>query len=348
MLAIEEQYFVDELLSWHSINVRQLPWKRGRDAYRIWLSEIILQQTRIAQGLPYYNRIIQTFPTIFDLADSTEDELLKLWEGLGYYSRARNLLHTAREVVTEYNGVIPSDYNDLIKLKGIGPYTAAAITSFAYGKAHAVLDGNVTRVLSRYYGIEARVDSKKGEALFREKAQRLIPLRYPDLFNQAIMDLGALVCRSASPLCRQCPLSKHCIAFNEGRIHILPVKKPVRPKRDRFFTYLVLSENEKIWIRKRNTKDIWKGLYEFFLIEGYWTAPFNELVDIIGFEGFFQGESGPFSQLLSHQRIHARFIEAEILSSRNLTGEFLAVNKNELSNYPFPKIINLYYLNLSF
>ena len=348
MLAIEEQYFVDELLSWQAVVDRQLPLKERKDAYYIWVSEIIFQQTRIEQGIPYYNRIIQAFPTIFDLANTTEDELLKLWEGLGYYSRARNLLHTAREVVSKYNGVLPDDYNVLIRLRGIGPYTAAAITSFAYGKAHAVVDGNVTRVISRYFGIEAVGDSNKGEALLRGKAQRLIPLKYPAIFNQAIMNLGALICRSSSPSCHQCPVARHCIALHENRIHNLPVKKPSKPKKDRFFTYLIMFENGKVWVRKRNAKDIWNGLYEFYLVEGHWTARFSELSEMIGLEGVLRCESGPFMQTLSHQRIHARFIEVEIISYKRFTEEYIAVHKDELSNYPFPQIINLYYLNLSF
>jgi len=261
------QFFAAQLLAWYHIHHRDLPWRHTRDPHLIWLSEVILQQTRVAQGLPYFERFAAAYPTIQALAAAPEDEVLKLWQGLGYYSRARNLLKTAQQVVTDFNGLFPESYEKLLQLKGIGPYTAAAIASFAYEERVAVLDGNVYRVLARFFGIENDIAAPASRKVFAEVAQKALPEKESSTYNQAIMEFGALHCTPVAPKCGTCPLQAGCFAFQHNLQRELPVKQKTKRMRERYFNYLVLEwENERYW-RKRKPGDIWEGLYEFDLFE---------------------------------------------------------------------------------
>ena len=257
--------FAHKLLTWYDSHQRDLPWRKISDAYRIWVSEIILQQTRVAQGYEYYLRFIETFPTVQDLASADEDEVLRLWQGLGYYSRARNMHTAAKQIVSL--GCFPTDYEGVRALKGIGDYTAAAICSFAFGLPCAVLDGNVYRILSRYFGIETPIDCSKGKKEFFQVAQALLPIHHSAEYNQAIMDFGALQCVPKSPKCSQCPLVDSCVANNEMRIEELPVKAHRTKVIERFFVYINVRTPEGEWLHRRSSGDIWQGLYEYPLLE---------------------------------------------------------------------------------
>ena len=260
--------FSQKLLKWYKINQRNLPWRDVDDPYKIWLSEIILQQTRVQQGMPYYEKFILTFPTVYDLAKASEDEILKLWEGLGYYSRARNMHFTAKYIVEELHGKFPNNYADLLKLKGVGNYTAAAIASFAFKEAVAAVDGNVYRVLARIFGIKDDIMSNQAKKIFQSLANELIPKNQPDIFNQAMMDLGSMVCKPKQPLCETCFMQEECFAFRHDEIVNLPVKSKKIKVKKRFFHFLLLENADKnIVIEQRSDNDIWKNLYQFPLIE---------------------------------------------------------------------------------
>ena len=265
--------FANLLAKWNlEQNTRQMPWKGEKDPYKIWLSEIILQQTRVEQGLAYYNKFIQSFPDIHKLARAKDEKLFKLWEGLGYYTRCRNLLATARYISKEMKGKFPDNYEEIKSLKGIGPYTAAAISSFAFNQPYAVVDGNVFRVLARIFGINKPVDSTEGKKYFTTLANELLDKKKPGLYNQAIMDFGAVVCKPAVPLCNQCVFKKHCAAFFNGKVKALPVKEKKITIRKRWFYYLIIEykgqpDSYRVAIRQRTDKDIWQSLYEFPLIE---------------------------------------------------------------------------------
>jgi A/G-specific adenine glycosylase len=263
--------FTSLLLKWYDENKRDLPWRETYDPYKIWLSEIILQQTRIVQGLGYYHRFLDKFPDIESLAEASEDDVLSLWQGLGYYSRARNLHHTAKEIVKSHNGEFPRNYNDLLKLKGIGPYTAAAIASIAFNLPHATVDGNVTRVLARYFGIEDPVNETQTMNQINEAANELIDREHPGMFNQGMMDLGATVCKPGKPLCNICPLNKGCAARISGLQEMIPVKTSKVKQRERFFHFFLLhtqNHDERMFlIEKREQNDIWKNLHQLPLIE---------------------------------------------------------------------------------
>lgn len=257
--------FADTLIAWYADNKRELPWRNTKDPYRIWISEIILQQTRVAQGYDYYLRFIKRFPDVSLLAEAEEDEVMKYWQGLGYYSRARNLHAAAKDVVVK--GGFPAAYKEVLALKGVGEYTAAAICSFAYGLPHAVVDGNVYRVLSRWLGIDTPIDSATGKREFSEAAHELLDKERPALYNQAIMDFGALQCTPSSPDCLSCPLADSCMALQQGKVEVLPVKKHKTKVSNRYFNYIYVRMGEHTFIRKRKGNDIWKNLYEFPLIE---------------------------------------------------------------------------------
>ncbi|NIK91692.1 A/G-specific adenine glycosylase [Mangrovimonas sp. CR14] len=255
------------LTSWYSNSKRDLPWRKTKDPYRVWLSEIILQQTQIKQGLPYYERFILRFPNVYDLANASEEEVLKLWQGLGYYSRARNLHATAKYVAYELNGQFPETYGGLLKLKGIGDYTASAIASICFGEPSAVLDGNVYRFLSRYFGIDTPINTSQGFKVFKALAQDILDERDPEKHNQAIMEFGALHCTPTNPSCDTCPFQNTCVAFAEGKTSELPVKLKGKKPEKKYFNFLVfLSDNETI-LEKRKGKGIWKNLYQFPLVE---------------------------------------------------------------------------------
>jgi len=260
--------FSKTLIHWYSNNKRSLPWRKTNNPYHIWLSEIILQQTQVKQGLPYYEAFISKFPTVFVLAKANESDILKLWQGLGYYSRARNLHVSAKYIANDLKGVFPDNYKDLLKLKGVGDYTASAIASICYNEVAAVVDGNVYRVLSRYFGIDTPINSSKGAKTFKALAQELIDKKEPADFNQAIMEFGATQCKPKNPYCHICPFKHSCIAFNKNRIHELPVKIKSAKAKKKYFNFLVfISEDEKTILEKREGKGIWQNLYQFPLIE---------------------------------------------------------------------------------
>lgn len=306
--------FIKEVISWYSENKRDLPWRNTRDPYVIWLSEIILQQTRVDQGLPYFLRFLERFPTIADFASAPEDEVLRLWQGLGYYSRARNMHKTAQIVIQEYAGRFPSTYNELIRLKGIGDYTAAAIASFASNEPKAVVDGNVFRLLSRYFGIEEVINSNKGKKTFTTLANTLIDKACPGLSNQAIMEFGALQCKPQSPDCSACPLHLTCFAYSHQKIDQLPVKLKRTATRNRYFNYVVACHESRLLFNKRTGNDIWQNLHEFPLFETAVPISSLELIgdkdftDLFGHHVEIIAEYGPFHHALSHQRLHACFI----------------------------------------
>lgn len=345
----KQQRFKTQLLDWFAHNHRPLPWKGERDPYLIWLSEIILQQTTVQQGLPYFERFRERYPSVKDLAAAPDDDVMKLWEGLGYYARARNLLVTARHIAFELNGVFPTTYTDILTLKGVGPYTAAAIASFGFGEAKAVVDGNVYRVLSRVFGIETPIDSTEGKHQFNQLAAEVLDEKRPADFNQAIMDFGATHCTPSRPKCGEaCPMHTICTAFAEENVDNLPIKSKKLTKRERFFNYLMLNEGDFIYIKKRTEKDIWQDLYEFPLIE---TSVLTEDESIIlkEFSPTFYTEltverkSAPMRQLLTHQRIIAIFWEIKVKNADILRGgNFLKIDKKDVIKYAFPKVIDNY------
>ncbi|MCW3124279.1 MAG: A/G-specific adenine glycosylase [Flavipsychrobacter sp.] len=314
-----KKYFTTHLTDWHAtINNRSLPWKREKDPYKIWLSEVILQQTRSLQGLPYYLRFTETFPTVGAMAAAEDEQAFRLWQGLGYYNRCKNMLATARYIASELGGVFPDTYGGLLELKGIGPYTAAAIASFAYGRPNAVVDGNVYRVLSRYFGIDTPFDITEGKKLFATLAQELLDTKDSSAYNQAIMDLGATVCSPRKPLCGQCPLQKHCVAYHQGLIELLPVKSKKLVVRKRYFHYLVLKWQDEVWIHRRGAGDIWENLHEPYLIEHDTPLELKQLLKTEQFKALGlqyntvkDVESG--KQRLTHQLIESRFFVVDLL-----------------------------------
>jgi len=341
--------FTSRLMEWNTHgNKRPLPWKGEKDPYRIWLSEVILQQTRVEQGWQYYEKFIEAFPTIHDLANSDEGKLFKLWEGLGYYTRCKNLHITAKRISKELNGIFPANYHDILSLKGVGPYTAAAIASFAFNLPHAVVDGNVERVISRYFGINTPIDSKDGKQLYSEIANSLLDKEEPALYNQAIMDFGATICKPRNPLCNECVQRIDCQAFQHGWVNQLPIKEKSLIKRDRWFTYYIVLYNDKLYIRKRTEKDIWTNLYEFILSEASSESEQSFAVNketiksILGTDKFTLESVSPFfKQQLTHQTIRGQFVTIRVnepLKDQN----YLLISKSELSQYAFPKLINTY------
>jgi A/G-specific adenine glycosylase len=265
---MEPAIFRKTLLNWNrQKNLRQMPWKGEKDPYKIWLSEIILQQTRVDQGLRYYNSFITEFPDVGQLAMAEDERVFKLWEGLGYYSRCKNLLATARFIHFEKGGRFPESYEDILALKGVGPYTAAAIASFAFSLPYAVVDGNVYRVLARIFGISIPSDSTEGKKQFAQLAQQLLDVRQPAAANQAMMDFGAAVCKPQNPACGHCPFSKYCIAFKTGMVQQLPVKEKTLRIRRRWLCCLVCGYDGKLYIRKRPPGDVWENLHEFLCAE---------------------------------------------------------------------------------
>ncbi len=302
-----------------------MPWKGIRDPYRIWLSEIILQQTRVEQGLPYYEKLIRAYPSVQRLADAPVDELLKAWEGLGYYSRARNLHAAAKRVAYELGGTFPDTYDGIRALPGVGDYTAAAIASFAFDLPYAVLDGNVYRVLARYRGLDTPTDTPAGKKTFSALAAALLDPQQPGRYNQAIMDFGAGCCTPRQPGCAQCPLRDRCRAYQHGRVDELPVKQKSQSKKDRFFAYAVFYEGDQVWVRRREAKDIWQHLYEFPLLELLaFPADTGDLPAMLLRHFFPAGApegirlrsvSRPYQQTLSHQVVTAVFCEFDFLTS---------------------------------
>lgn len=298
----ENQAFSHQIISWYQANPRDLPWRGIKDPYRIWLSEVILQQTRVAQGLPYYYAFVSAFPTVSDLANAPEEEVLRLWQGLGYYSRARNLHACAKYISQELSGVFPSTYQDLLLLKGVGSYTAAAIASFAFGEVKAVVDGNVFRVLARYFGIHTDIASSGAKKEFEKLANELIPVDQPAEFNQAMMDFGARLCTPKNPDCTNCPVRSICFAFKNQLQTALPIKINKTKVKERGLHYLVIRCGEKWVWRKRSQGDIWTGLHDFPELDR--TKPNLDFP--------IQKIPKDYRHILSHQRLSAQFSEMEI------------------------------------
>ncbi|WP_232538725.1 A/G-specific adenine glycosylase [Chitinophaga tropicalis] len=341
-----KESFTNALLEWNQNgNTRAMPWKGEKDPYRIWLSEIILQQTRVEQGWAYYEKFILNYPTVQSLAAAPEEAVFRLWQGLGYYARCKNMLAAARQIVTQYHGHFPNTYDTIQSLKGIGPYTAAAIASFAFNLPHAVLDGNVFRVLSRYFDIDTPIDSTAGKKQFAELAQELLPHGQSAAYNQSIMDFGAVICKPQQPSCTTCPLSSGCKALKLGLAGLLPVKTKKLVIKKRYFHYLVLRYKKLIYIRKRTENDIWQNLHEFILIETPEPVDTASLQASAGFREIFgdiryniDGTSADFKQQLTHQTIHSRFILMTAAQKPEIQG-YMAIPEQDMDNYAFPKTI---------
>jgi A/G-specific adenine glycosylase len=323
-----------------------MPWKEISDPYRIWLSEIILQQTRVDQGLSYYHNFISNFPTVKDLADATDERVFKLWEGLGYYSRCRNLLATARFISNELDGQFPSDHQGLMALKGVGPYTAAAIGSFAFNLPLAVLDGNVFRVLARCFGIDTPIDSSKGKTAFRELAEQLLDKDNPAQHNQAMMDLGAVVCSPRKPDCPNCPLQGICQANGEEKWDMYPVKQQKIQVRQRFLYYLMIDYKGERLVRERIGKDIWQHLFEFILKETDEPVAPEELMrmDFWDMPASYGGKglaqlTDEVRHILTHQRIHSRLLLVKVDKKVQVEG-YTWKKPDELKQLAFPRLIN--------
>lgn len=335
--------FSKKLILWYLQNKRDLPWRKTKNPYFVWLSEIILQQTRVAQGLAYYLKFIETFPTVFDLAKAEESTVLKLWQGLGYYSRARNLHYSAKHIVNEFNGEFPSTFNEIIKLKGIGDYTASAIASICFNESTAVVDGNVYRVLSRYFGIDTPINSSKGIKEFKALAQKLIDKKEVGTFNQAIMDFGAIQCKPKKPLCMFCPFADSCVALQKNKIDELPVKEKKIKIKKRFFNFLVIkTSNQKTILTERKGKGIWQGLYQFPLIESSSSINKEELITTKEFSTLFPNHvtlslfnPKEIVHKLSHQHLHTQFwiVDCEKLDAAK-------IDWKAIENYPVPILIS--------
>jgi A/G-specific adenine glycosylase len=342
--------FRKSLLKWNSSsNKRELPWKGAKNPYYIWLSEVILQQTRVEQGLSYYLKFIKAYPTIHNLACAKDEEVFKMWEGLGYYNRCRNLLASARFIAFECNSKFPETYEGLLALKGIGPYTAAAISSFAFNLPHAVVDGNVYRVLARYFGVDLPSDGTEGKKFFQELATATLDASKPAVYNQAIMDFGATVCKPQLPLCGVCALQSSCKAFDAGIVDKLPVKKKRIERKKRYFNYFVFDSNNEILIHQRSEVDIWKDLFEFFLIETDQPMHWDELTisevltKNLGISSFrILSQSFKVRQHLTHRTVESQFIRIGINKIPKVLAQMIRVQKNELNKYAFPKTIQDY------
>jgi A/G-specific adenine glycosylase len=338
--------FQPEIITWYLNNKRDLPWRNTSDAYIIWLSEIILQQTRVEQGLPYFNRFLNAFPTVQDLAAASESEVLKLWEGLGYYSRGRNMLHTARAILERHDGIFPTQYDTLINLKGIGDYTAAAISSFAANESRAVLDGNVFRVLARYFGIDTPINSPAGKKTFSALADELIQRQNASVYNQAIMEFGALQCKPKSPLCETCPLRQGCFAFNHKQTQQLPVKLKPAQKRVRHFNYFVAEQNGQVLMKQRAAGDIWQQLYDFPLVETsaeHYAVPeefAQKNLELFGFTPVLRPVINK-KHVLTHQIIYVQFFALDNnITNFNTTAGFKWLSRDAAIEAPKPNVIN--------
>ncbi len=341
------------LLNWYSQNKRLLPWRETSDPYKIWLSEVILQQTRVAQGTDYYHRFLIAFPDVQSLAAAAEQDVLKLWQGLGYYSRARNMHFTAKEVVEKHSGIFPQSSAGLKKLKGIGDYTAAAISSICFNEPIAVLDGNVARVISRLYAIDIPIDTNEGKKTISDLANILLDANHPGTFNQALMELGALVCTPKSPACNTCPMAVACEGLKKKKAEKYPVKSPKKAPTVRHMNYLVISfvqnGDDYIIMRKRTGNDIWKNMYDFPCLETGKDPDIEDALDQYQKSGLLdchpfvlQNVSDEYIHILSHRRLYAKFIRIELSGLPNLTGDVIAVRKSEIADLPLPRLIDRY------
>lgn len=345
--------FSFHIIQWYHKNKRDLPWRDTQDPYIIWLSEIILQQTRVDQGMPYFYKFVEKFPSVKDFALATEDEILTLWQGLGYYSRARNMHQAAQMVLRDFDGKFPVDYHDLLRLKGIGEYTAAAIASFAGGQPKAVVDGNVFRVLSRYFNVDTPINTGRGKKEFQFLADEVLDSSQPGIFNQAIMEFGALQCKPRNPLCDTCVLRTECLAYAAGTVDQLPIKQKARPARKRYFHYFLVQDTDRILMHKRGEGDIWTNMYQLPLIETFIPAGSDQIPEpsssvlLKQFEEVFGTQvpltllEGPVLHLLSHQQIHAYFwaIEGASLDKVATKQNWNYVNTKDLNTLAKPKLI---------
>ncbi|MBL7899396.1 MAG: A/G-specific adenine glycosylase [Crocinitomicaceae bacterium] len=332
--------FTTSIQKWYRQNQRELPWRSTNNPYHIWLSEVILQQTRVEQGMPYYLRFVEKFPRIKDLANAPEDEVLNLWQGLGYYSRARNLHAAAKTVLQKHKGVFPSTYREIIELKGVGEYTAAAVASIAFDLPHAVVDGNVYRVLSRVFKISTPIDSSAGKKEFQLVADELVDPKNPGIHNQALMEIGSLICTPSKPDCENCPLNHLCMSFADKTYLNFPVKQGKTKVRKRNFHYLIITDGKKVILKKRTEKDIWIGLYDFRLMESDETEKQIEKrirkLDPVSVKRELQ-----LTHILSHQKIEATFwyvsVKKIVLENRERS-----VNIKDLDQYPMPRLLIRY------
>lgn len=337
--------FGKSIITWYHQNKRDLPWRNTTNPYFIWLSEVILQQTRVDQGLSYYLKFIKAFPTVKKLAAAHEETVLKLWQGLGYYSRARNLHQAAKQIVENHGGKFPETYEEIRSLKGVGAYTAAAVSSFAFNKAYPVVDGNVYRVLSRYLGIAIPINSTKAKKEFTEAAALLMRKHSPHDFNQAIMEFGARQCKPRQPMCDSCPLSTACYAFGKGLIKKFPVKKKDAKPRLRYFHYVHITQGKYVYLNKRNTNDIWKNLYEFPMVESEKKMTILKLLPAFDLATLAVKEirQKKFKHLLSHQTIHASFLHVVLppIKKIHLKG-VIRIKQDDLDKFPIHRLMEKY------
>ncbi len=337
-------FISDEIILWYKKNKRDLPWRKTKNPYIIWISEIMLQQTRVKQATEYFNKFIAQFSDIKKLADAKENEVLKYWQGLGYYSRARNLHFSAKYIVNELGGLFPNQYSEIIKLKGIGEYTAAAIASFAFGEKVPAIDGNVYRVLARIFNEPIAINTGAGKKVFKRIAETLIENQQADEYNQAMMEFGALVCKPNNPKCIECPVADACLAYQKGTVSDLPVKSKLQKLKKRYFNYLFVRCGEKMLISKRSKKDIWEALYEFPLIETESKIETEHLISskkwisIVGTKFKLLNSSQTKIHRLSHQLLHVTFYIVE-LDSFSLQSDYEQVSLSSLESYPVPKVI---------
>ncbi len=348
--------FGKTVIDWFYKNKRDMPWRKTKNPYLIWLSEIILQQTRVNQGLSYYENFVQVFPNVASLAEAPVDKVLKLWQGLGYYSRARNLHYSARQIHFFNNDKIPDNYKDLLKLKGVGEYTAAAIASIAFNEPVAVADGNVQRVLSRIFCISSPVNSGEGKKAFKQKACTLLDENRPGDFNQALMEFGALHCTPLNPSCMNCPFAKDCCAFRRNEVEKYPVKQLRKKRKVRYFNYLRILYNNYTFLQKRTKNDIWNSLYQYPLIESYNEMSNSDIKKTKEWKRFFPDyfseveiidSSGIYTHNLTHQKILARFFTVKLKSLDKFdASDLIKVHKDELNKYAIPKLIDNYHKNI--
>ncbi|MGN6396802.1 MAG: A/G-specific adenine glycosylase [Mucilaginibacter sp.] len=343
--------FNNELLNWYQNNKRDLPWRNTTDPYTIWLSEIILQQTRVEQGLPYFTRFLEKYPAVSGFAAATEDEVLKLWQGLGYYSRGRNMLKTAKLVQEHYNGIFPAQYDQLIKLTGIGEYTAAAISSFSSNEARAVVDGNVYRVLARYLGIDEAINSTRGKKIFQNAANELLNQQKPGMHNQAMMELGAVICKPKNPACGICPVKAGCYAFMHNAINSLPVKLNKVKVRERHFNYFLITDGDRLLVNKRSDTDIWANMYDLPLVETDSGSNINELITHPDVTGYFGRNlkiteiSSVKKHILTHQRLFVRLITMQGPPEK-IKDSWRFIRFEDLKNLAIPKIVFIFIKNI--
>lgn len=341
--------FSEVIIAWYKKNKRDLPWRNTQDPYFIWLSEIILQQTRVDQGMSYYLKFTKEFPTIKKLATAPEEKVMKLWQGLGYYSRARNLHATAKHISTELKGNFPNTHDEILKLKGIGPYTAAAISSIAFNEVRAVVDGNVFRVLARVFGISTPIDSTEGKKEFYELANELISKKHPALFNQSIMEFGATFCKPGIPDCPNCIFNGICIAYKKRAVDQFPVKEKKTKVRNRYFNYVVLKHKNTLVIKKRTGKDIWENLYDFPLIETSKELKEVDLLKTLAWKNLLPKKnytitsvSKTYKHVLSHQNIYARFWEVQTKTNVDSNKDYLQIELKNFKKYAIPRLLDIY------